>query len=122
MISEYFCATNLIYFSSQYINYKYPKYPAKDKESMHNLTRQENMDICFCVSFDYYCPKMMSAGDIGHCAVSLTNFKTLLLFPTLQKSQVKSCTAIRETNRLKSLLYLKSRAVSLGANQTCAKT
>ena len=89
---------------------------------MHNLTRQENMDIYFCVSFDYYYQKMISARDTGHCAVSLTNFKTLLLFPTLQKSQVKSCTAICEANRLKSLLYLKSRVVSLAVNQTCAKT
>ena len=89
---------------------------------MHNLTRQESIDICFCISFDYYCPKMMSARDTGHCVVSLTNFKTLLLFPTLQKSQVKSCTAICEANRLKSLLYLKPRVVLLAVNQTCAKT
>ena len=47
---------------------------AKSKKIEQNWARPENVDICFCVSFDRYYQKLMFGGETRHKPMTPPNF------------------------------------------------
>ena len=52
-----------------------------------NWTRPENLGICFCVSFDRYCQKLIFRGETERQPVSLPKFEIFFSFPNFAKHE-----------------------------------
>ena len=79
---------------------------AKSKKMKQNWTRPENLNVCFCGSFDHYCQKLLllllllllffffsggeGAGETGHWAMPTPNFENFFSFLIFLKSSVLS--------------------------------
>ena len=77
---------------------------AKSKKMKQNWTRPENLNICFCGSFDRYCQKLLllllffffggggreGTGETVHWPMPTPNFENFFSFPIFLKSSVLS--------------------------------
>ena len=62
------------------------KYLQQSKEINQNWTGAENLDNCFCESFDRYYKSFIAGRKTGNQAISLLNFDFLLIFPNFLRS------------------------------------
>ena len=82
------------------------------KEIKQNWTGTRAFDICFCVTFNCYCPILFSGRENGDYALPLTNFEILQIFSSVLKSYVSCRQLMREPlikayySRNQVLLYL----------------
>ena len=85
--SQFLIFTELeIYFSKNYFKeclQSVAKYFAKNWKIKQNWTRSGNFDICFCISFDRYCQKLIFGGETGLYLVFSSNFEIFLAFPKI---------------------------------------
>ena len=42
------------------------KYFVKSKKIKQNSLRPKNVDICFCLGFDWFCQKLIIGGETAH--------------------------------------------------------
>lgn len=56
------------------------------KKIKKNWTRPEKFDLCFCVTFNRYCQKLIFEGEARHYPVFPTHSESLFLFPNFLRS------------------------------------
>ena len=58
------------------------------KKVKQNWTRPENFDICFSISFDHYCEKLIFVGRLDTKPVLSINFEVFYSIPDFERSKI----------------------------------